>query len=225
MATLNYVTLKYPAETLVKYLELIQQLPYFNVYKNTHQAGIIFRIPRGISDGDICHFFIEHEVNMTNTIKTGTLTMKVQISVIPVHMGLFSGYEHLAGSYRTDWYDEESYGEEFFVPNYSSDDNVKKIVPLPINIKTNLYEYLNELLFNKVEDENLLNDYVAELGCQKEIVKNKIVFVPAPVNTGTGKNAKTAHEYTKHLFESIENNKELSLIPEHKQLSFQMPGG
>jgi hypothetical protein len=218
MATLNYVTLRYPGETLGKFLSLVQKLPYFNVYKNTHQAGIIFRIPQGVNDGDVCHFFIEHEVNMTNTIKTGTLTMKVQISVIPCHMGLFSGFDKLVGSYSTSWYDEEDYGEEFFIPKYSSDENVKKIVPLPVNIKTNLFEYLDELLFNKVEDENILNKYVAQLGCQKEKIAGKIVFIPAPDNTGTGLNAKKAHAYTKHLFEGIENNKSISLIPEEKQL-------
>lgn len=225
MATLNYVTLKYPGETLSKYLSLIQKLPYFNVYKNVHQQGIIFRIPHGIKADDICHFFIEHEVNLTNTVKTGTLTMKVQITVVPCHMGLFSGFEKLVGSYRTSWYDEEEYGEEFFSPNYSSDENVKKVVPLPVNIKTNLYEYLSELLFNKVEDKNILNKYVAQLGCQKEKIAGKIVFIPAPENTGTGRNAKVAHAYTQHLFEGIENNKSLSLIPEQKQLPLNFQSG
>lgn len=219
MATLNYVTLKYPQETLSKYLSLVQALPYFNVYKNTHQQGIIFRIPHGLKDGDVCHFFIEHEVNMTNTIRTGTLTMKVQVTVIPCHMGLFSGYEELKGTYKTNWYDEDDYGEETFIPNYLSRDNVKKIVPLPVNIQTNLYDYLSQLLFNKVEDENILNDYVAQLGCQKEKIKDKIVFIPAPENTGTGRNAKVAHTYTKHIFESIENNNSLTLIPDKKQLT------
>lgn len=218
MATLNYVTLKYPQSVLGKYLTLIQALPYFNVYKNTHQPGIIFRIPHGIKDDDVCHFFIEHEVNLTNTVKTGTLTMKVQITVVPCHMGLFSGFEHLAGTYKTSWYDEEDYGEDVFVPSYRHPDNVRKVVPLPVNIKTNLYEYLNELIFNKVDDENILNKYVANLGCQKEKVAGKVVFIPAPENTGTGMNAKKGHAYTKHLFESVENEKSLSLIPEQKQL-------
>lgn len=218
MATLNYVTLKYPQKILATYLSLVQALPYFNVYKNKHQAGIIFRIPHGLKEGDVCHFFIEHEVNMTNTIKTGTLTMKVQITVVPCHMGLFSGYKELKGSYKTSWYDEEDYGEETFVPNYNSDENIKKIVPLPVNIEMNLYEYLSRLIFNKVEDENILNDYVAQLGCQKEKIKNKIVFIPAPENTGSGLNAKRAHSYTKQIFESIENSNSISLIPEQKQL-------
>lgn len=218
MATLNYVTIKFPQKVLGKYLSLIQQLPFFSVYKNTHQPGIIFRIPHGVKDDDVCHFFIEHEVNMTNTLKTGTLSMKVQITVVPCHMGLFSGFKELRGTYKTDWYDEEDYGEQHFVPNYNHDENVKKIVPLPVNISMNLFEYLNNLLFNKVEDENILNEYVAQLGCQKKEIKDKIVFIPAPENTGTGRHAKIAHRYTKEVFESIESNKAIELIPEQKQL-------
>lgn len=216
MATINYVTLKYPQETLKKFLKLVQALPYFNVYKNIYQAGIIFRIPHGISDGDICHFFIEHEVNLTNTIKTGTFTMKVQITVVPCHMGLFSGYEELKGTFETSWYDEEDYGEDFFKPQYNHPDNVKKIVPLPVNIKTNLYQYLDEILFNKVEDENIINDYMVQLGCQKEKVKDSIVFIPVPVNSGSGINAKSAHEKTMYFFESAEN-KNIALIPDKVQ--------
>lgn len=213
MATINYVTLKYPAETLQRFLSLVQALPYFNVYKNINQPGIIFRIPHGIQNDDICHFFIEHEVNLTNTVKTGTLTMKVQVTVIPCHMGLFSGYQNLEGTYTTYWHDEDNYGEESFKPNYNHEDNVKKIVPLPVNIKSNLFDYLNELLFNKVEDENIINQYLVQLGCQKEKVKDKIVFLPAPENTGQGVNAKRAHQYTLHFFESSQQ-KNISLIPE-----------
>ena len=221
MATINYITLKYPAETLGNHLSLIQKLPYFNVYKNKFQPGIIFRIPRDIQDGDVCHFFIEHEVNMTNTIKTGTLTMKVQVSVIPCHMGLFSGYEKLEGTYTTSWYDEDDYGEEFFKPDYNNSGNVKKIVPLPVNIKSNLYEYLNELIFNRVEDENIIDAYVAKLGCQKGRIKDRIVFIPAPKNSGSGKNAKRAHEATQHLFE-LSVNKNIALIPEKAGVQLQI---
>lgn len=213
MATINYITLKYPQKTLSEHLSLIQKLPYFNVYKNTFQPGIIFRIPHGVTDGDICHFFIEHEVNLTNTVKTGTLTMKVQITVVPVAMGLFSGFKELKGTYTTSWYDEEDYGEDFFKPNYNHQDNVKKVVPLPIGIKSNLYEYLEELLFNRIEDEKIINEYVAHLGCQRERIKENIVFIPAPENTGSGRNAKTAHQYTKHFFESALKS-EVQLIPE-----------
>lgn len=223
MATINYVTLKYPAAVLKKYLQLIQALPYFNVYKNLHQQGIIFRIPHGINDGDVCHFFIEHEVNLTNTLKTGTLTMKVQITVIPCHIGLFSGFKHLAGTYSTHWFDEENYGEDFFKPDYQSSDNIKKVVPLPVNMSSNLHEYLNELIFNKVEDENIINKYVASLGCQKEILKNKIVFIPVPENTGEGKNAAKAHKATSHFFE-LSKEKNISLIPgDIKQLDIFNP--
>lgn len=213
MATINYVTLKYPEKILSTYLSLIQKLPFFNVYKNNHQPGIIFRIPHGINEGDVCHFFIEHEVNLTNTVKTGTLTMKIQVTVVPCHIGLFSGFEKLQGTYVTNWYDEEDYGEDYFKPNYNSSENIKKIVPLPVNIKSNLFDYLNEVLFNKVDDDNIINKYLVQLGCQKEKVKNSIVFIPAPVNSGSGRNATIAHQYTKFFFESAEQ-KNISLIPE-----------
>lgn len=216
MATINYITLQYPTETLKKHLSLIQSLPFFNVYKNTYQPGIIFRIPHGIKDGDVCHFFIEHEVNLTNTVKTGTLTMKVQITVVPCTLGLFSGFEELKGTFETAWYDEDNYGEDFFKPDYNHHDNVRKIVPLPVGIKSNLFEYLEELLFNKIEDEKIINDYVAHLGCQRKIIKEKIVFIPVPENTGKGKNASIAHRYTKHFFDSAFNGN-VALIPEtHK---------
>lgn len=200
-------------ETLSKHLSLIQALPYFNVYKNKYQQGIIFRIPHGIQDGDISHFFIEHEVNLTNTIKTGTLTMKVQITVVPVSMGLFNGFQELKGTYTTRWYDEEDYGEDFFKPDYQHKDNIKKIVPLPIGIKSNLYEYLEELLFNRVEDEDIINNYVAHLGCQRARIKENIVFIPAPEKSGSGRNALVAHQYTKHFFESVKKDG-VQLIPE-----------
>lgn len=69
---------------LFEHLAPIQSTPYFKVYRYTVTKGIIFRMPNGIQPGDICHFFIEHEINMTNTLKTGTLTLKVQITLIPV---------------------------------------------------------------------------------------------------------------------------------------------
>lgn len=138
MATLNYVTLKVP-EILFKYTELIQKTTHFGVFRYKQQAGIIFRIPHGVKAEDVCHFFIEHEINLSNTLKTGTLTMKAQVTLVPCHMGVFSGFEQLVGSYRTEWHDEEeTYGEDYFVPNYSSDQNIKKVAPLPVNIKSNL---------------------------------------------------------------------------------------
>jgi hypothetical protein len=214
MATINYITLKFPQKLLSKYLEPIQKLQYFTVYRNKNEKGIIFRIPHGLKEDDVCHFFIEHEVNLSNTLKTGTFTMKVQVTIVPCHMGLFSGFKELKGHYKTSWHDEDDYesSEEYFIPDYDREDNVKKIVPLPINIKTNLYEYLEEILFSRVDDENLINKYVADLGCQKEKIKDKIVFIPVPENTGTSRNAKVSHAYTKAFFESLEE-KQISLIP------------
>jgi hypothetical protein len=212
MATINYVTLKFPAQ-LIKHTELIQALPHFNVYRYTHQPGIIFRIPRGVKTDDICHFFIEHEINLSNTLRTGTLTMKAQVTVVPCHMGVFSGYQNLEGSYKTVWYDEQDYGEDHFKPNYNHPDNVKKIVPLPVNMKTNLYEYLNEILFEKQDDLDIISKYAVQLGCQRNALKEKVVYIPAPDNSGKGRNAAKAHAETKFLFESAQN-KNIALIPE-----------
>lgn len=177
MATINYCTLKFP-EILLKHIELIQKTPMFNVYRYKVTKGIIFRIPNGVMPDDVCHFFMEHEVNLSNTIKTGTLTLKVQITIVPVHMGVFSGFENLQGSYETDWDDEGDWGYDTFVPDY--DRATKKIVPLPIGGRTNLYEYLNEILFKQNEDLDIINQYAVNLGCQKEHLKGKVVFVPAP---------------------------------------------
>ena len=212
MATLNYITLKYPQTLLRKYLELIQHLAYFNVYKNKHQAGIIFRIPHGLKEDDICHFFIEHEVNMTNTLKTGTLTMKVQITVIPCHMGLFSGFENLHGTYKTTWYDEDSYGEEFFKPDYNHAENVKKVVPLPINIKSNLFQYLEELLFNRISDEVTITKYVADLGCQREKVKDKIETLHSEISQSIKPNElpNVLYEFSVQIFIVKDDKRSLS---------------
>jgi len=212
MATINYVTLRFP-EQLIKHTELIQACTHFKVYRYCRQPGIIFRIPHGVKPDDVCHFFIEHEINLSNTLRTGTLTMKAQVTVVPCHMGVFSGFAELNGSYDTSWYDEEGYGEEFFKPDYEHADNVKKIVPLPVNMKTNLWEYLNDILFEKQEDLDIISKYAVNLGCQKEALKDKIVFVPAPENTGTGVSAKIAHRQTQYFFDSLVN-KNVSLIPE-----------
>lgn len=217
MATINYVTLRFPQQ-LIDYVELIQALTHFKVYRYKHQKGIIFRIPHGIGVGDVCHFFIEHEINLTNTIRTGTLTMKAQVTVVPCHMGVFSGFAKLAGSYETDWHDEEGYGEEFFKPNYDDPTNIKKVVPLPVNIKTNLYEYLNEILFDKQEDLDIISKYAVHLGCQKDALKKNVMFIPVPENTGRGINSPMKHEQTKYFFETASSNK-VNLIPEVTQLS------
>jgi len=214
MATINYVTLKFP-EQLIAYTELIQACTHFNVYRYRQQPGIIFRIPHGVKPDDVCHFFIEHEINLSNTLRTGTLTMKAQITVVPCHMGVFSGFAHLKGTYETNWYDEADYGygEDHFKPDYQHEDNVKKIVPLPVNMKTNLYEYLNEILFEKQEDMDIISKYAVHLGCQRQALQKKVVYIPAPENTGTSYNARIAHQYTKHFFEAA-TSKNIALIPE-----------
>lgn len=211
MATINYCTLKFP-EILLQNITLIQKTPNFNVYRYKVSKGIIFRIPHGVMPDDVCHFFMEHEINLSNTIKTGTLTLKVQITIVPVHMGVFSGFENLHGSYHTDWQDEDEWGYERFVPDY--DRSTKKIVPLPIGGRTNLYEYLNEILFKQNNDLDIINQYAVNLGCQKEQLKNKVVFIPVPeYNSKTNPaRSKTAFNQTQMMFDFM-SNQNLQLMP------------
>lgn len=212
MATIQYITLRYP-EILDKYTEVIQNLPFFKVCRYHHQKGIIFRIPHGIKVDDVCHFFIEHEINLTNTVKTGTLTMKVQVTVVPVHMGVFTGFEDLEGTYKTSWCDEECFGYETFIPDYQ---NAKKaIVPLPIGGKTNLYEYLNQILFSQCNDMDLVSKYAVDLGCKKDELKDKVVFKPAPEfssNTSPMR-SEIAFQKTQMMFDFLANQN-LTLLPE-----------
>lgn len=209
MATINYVTLKYP-EILKSHITLIQQTPNFNVYRYM-QPGIIFRIPHGIEVDDVCHFFIEHEINLSNTVKTGTLTLKVQITVVPCHMGVFSGFSKLPGNYKTDWYDE-GYGEEYFVPDY--DRGTKRIVPLPVGGHTNLYEYLNEMLFKQSNNLDIIDQYAVNLGCQKDKLKDKVVFAPAPEYSSATSpdSSRRAFKETQLMFDFL-SNQNLQLMP------------
>jgi hypothetical protein len=210
MATINYVTLKFP-EILLPNVEKIQDTPNFIVYRYKVTPGIIFRIPHGVKTDDVCHFFIEHEINLSNTIKTGTLTLKVQITVVPCHMGLFSGFSKLPGTYKTCWHDED-YGDETFVPDY--DRGTKRIVPLPVGGHTNLYEYLNEILFKRNDDLNIIDQYAVNLGCQKEKLKDKVVFALAPENTSVTNptSSKAAFQKTQLMFDFL-SNQNLQLMP------------
>lgn len=212
MATINYVTLKFP-KVLREYTKLIQATPFFNVFRYTHRPGIIFRIPHDVQDDDVCHFFIEHEINMTNTLKTGTLTLKVQITVVPCHMGVFSGFTELHGSYETDNWDEDgSYGYDRFIPDY--DRATKRIVPLPVGGHTNLYEYLNQILFKQANDLDIINKYAVDLGCQKEKLKSKVEFALAPEyssNTSPDSSRKAFRE-TQMMFDFL-SNQNMELMP------------
>lgn len=212
MATINYVTLKFP-EILLTHIEKIQETPNFLVYRYTHRPGIIFRIPHGVQTDDVCHFFLEHEINLSNTLKTGTLTLKVQVTVVPCHMGVFSGFDKLTGSYKTDWQDEEdNWGYERFVPDYER--GTKRIVPIPVGGKTNLYEYLNEILFKSNDDLDIISEYAVNLGCQREKLKDKVVFALAPEyssKTSPVASRKAFHQ-TQLLFDFLANQN-LQLMP------------
>lgn len=210
MATINYTTLQLP-EILWKFSEVIQDTPNFEVRRYKHKKGIIFRIPKGAEPGQTHHAFMEHEINLSNTLRTGTLTMKVQITFVPCHMGVFSGFDTLNGDYKTDWWDEE-YGDEVFVPDYQNADNVKNIIPLPPNMKTNLYEYLNEILFNHVSDADVISKYAVDLGCQKEKLREH--FIPAPVQTSETRNGINAFSKTIDFFNHITSGTGSNLLPE-----------
>lgn len=211
MATINYVTLKFP-EILFKHIAKTQETPNFIVYRYTHRPGIIFRIPHGIKTDDVCHFFLEHEINLSNTLKTGTLTLKVQVTIVPCHMGLFSGFDKLPGTYTTDWHDEDDWGYDKFVPHY--DRGTKRVVPIPVGGKTNLYEYLNEIIFKPNDNLDIISEYAVNLGCKKEELKDKVVFALAPEFT-----SKTAPEHSKKAFKETQllfdflSNQNLQLMP------------
>ncbi len=79
MATINYTTLILP-EILWKETEIIQTTPSSQVRRYKHKKGIIFRIPHGSEPGQTHHAFMEHEINLSNTLRTGTITMKIQIT-------------------------------------------------------------------------------------------------------------------------------------------------
>lgn len=211
MATINYVTLKFP-EILFKHIEKIQSTPNFIVYRYTHRPGIIFRIPHEIKTDDVCHFFLEHEINLSNTLKTGTLTLKVQVTVVPCHMGVFSGFDKLTGSYETDWQDEDDWGYERFVPDYER--GTKRVVPIPVGGKTNLYEYLNEILFKPNDNLDIINEYAVNLGCQKEKLKDKVVFALAPEYSSNTSpySSRKAFKETQLLFDFL-TNQNLQLMP------------
>lgn len=200
MATINYTTLQLP-QILFDYSEKIQNLPYFEVRRYKHAKGIIFRLPHGAEVGQTFHAFMEHEINMTNTLKTGTLTMKVQVTFIPCHMGVFSGFARLNGSYDAERYDEWGYDMETFVPDYKHPDNAKNIVPLPPNFKTNLWEYLNHILFNHVSDADIISKYAVDLGCKKEELQDTLV--PLPVKTSHTNAGIAAFHQTIDFFQSI----------------------
>lgn len=218
MATLNYITLKVP-EILFDMISLIQKTPTFNVYRYRRQPGVIFRLPHSLRAGHIVHCFIEHEVNMSNTLKTGTLTLKVQCTFVPVTHGVFSGFKELKGTYETRWHDEDDWGEDTFIPNYQDPNNEIYVAPLPIGIKTNLYEYLNEILFQHADDVDMLSKYAVDLGCQKNTIR-KAVYIPAPALNSSLPRAVKSHHQTMDFFTQA-SNQAISLLPENQLSLFQ----
>jgi hypothetical protein len=212
MATINYTTLRLP-ETVWEYSEKIQDTPNFEVRRCTHKKGVIFRLPHGAQVGQTHHAFMEHEINLSNTLRTGTLTMKIQITFIPCHIGVFSGFETLKGQYGDDFdYDDDYWGYEYFKPDYESPENIKNIIPLPPNMKTNLYEYLNEIIFNHVSDADVISDYAIDLGCQKKVIKDRLV--PIPVQTSQTEKGTRAFHQTVNFFDEITSGTGSNLLKE-----------
>jgi len=212
MATLNYCTIITP-EILFKHISLISSLPYFNVYKYSRNKGIIFRLPKDLEAGVACHVFFEHEINLTNTIKTKTLTLKTQITFVPVTYGIFCGFEHLEGN--DYWYDEEDgYSEGYFKPDYTNDKNVKRVAGLPPKSATGIVEYLNDILFENISDADLISKYAVSLGCQVKNLQN-MMFVPVPVDHSEERQtirSSYLHEKTLKLFETL-SKEEIKLLP------------
>lgn len=223
MATLNYITLRVP-EILFKHLETIQKTPTFNVCRYSRQPGIIFRIPHKLLPGHMVHCFIEHEVNFTNTLKTGTLTLKVQCTLVPVTHGVFSGFKNLEGTYVHKWTDEEDYEleEKWFIPNYQDPKNEIYVAPLPVGIKSNLYEYLNEILFQHCDDPDILSKYAIDLGCQKETIR-KATYIPSPElhKKPTTRTKAIANHAQAIDFFNAAGNGAIKLLPEN-QLRLQL---
>jgi hypothetical protein len=209
MATINYTTLQLPG-ILFDYSEVIQETPHFEVRRYKHKKGIIFRLPHGAKAGETFHAFMEHEINLSNTIRTGTITMKVQITFVPCHIGVFSGFETLKGDYHCA-YEDEGFGYEYFIPDYQNTENKKNTVPLPPNMKTNLYEFLDEILFNHVSDADIISKYAVDLGCQKNRLKD--CFIPLPVQSSDSSKGRTVHNKTIDFFNELAAGAGNKLLP------------
>jgi hypothetical protein len=213
--TLNYCTLITP-KILFDNIELLQETPTFNVYRYKRTKGVIVRLPKGLEPDVACHVFFEHEINLTNTLKTKTLTLKIQVTFVPVSYGLFCGFERLEGENR--WYEDEEYGHEYesFVPNYSSDKNVKRVAGLPPKVPLNMIEYLKDILFQPITEAEMINKYAMSLGCQVKNLQD-LMFIPEPQLKDDGglisPKQVRAHNRTLELFQTIASEK-INLIPE-----------
>lgn len=122
-------------------------------------------------------------------------------------MGVFSGFQSLKGEHI---YDEDGFGCERFVPDYQNSENVRNIVPLPVNVSTNLYDYLNKILFQYCDNAEAISRYAVALGCQKDNIQNH--FVPAPVQTSETTKGIQAHHRTISFYDEITNGS-MNLLP------------
>lgn len=176
MATINYCTVIVP-DVLFKNIKIISSTPHFKIYRHATKPGLIFRLPHELEAGITCHVFFEHEINLSNTLRSKSLTFKKQLTFVPVSYGVFCGYEKLDGEHH--WTDEEDYEREHFIPNYNSDKNVKRIAPLPIKLHSELYDYLTEILFQYQDNAKFINDCIVNLGCQLQSIQ-KAIIIPEP---------------------------------------------
>lgn len=136
--------------------------------------------------------------------------------MVPVTHGVFSGFKHLEGSYKTNWYDEDE-GYDYFKPDYENPKNEIFVAPLPIGIKSNLYEYLNEVLFQHCDDPDILSKYAVNLGCQTNTIR-KATYIPAPELNSSLPRAKQNHIQNIDFFKQAENGS-VALMPESRQLN------
>lgn len=210
MASLFYVTLSVP-KILFENITKIQELGSFSVYKYDFQKGIIFRIPHGVKVDDVCHFFMEHEINLSNTLRSGSLTPKTQVTLVPVEYGIFNGFENLEGEYY--WDEEDGVGYQYYSPDYKNEKNIKKIAPLPPINQKKIFNELKNLLFKQVTDVDLISKYAVHLGCQKKTLKDRI-FISTPELAETTHRAALASKKSKEDFSNLSKN--VPLIPESK---------
>jgi len=81
-------------------------------------------------------------------------------------------------------------------------------------VKSNLYEYLNEILFQHCDDPDILSKYAVDLGCQKETIR-KATYIPVPELNSTLPRAKKNHAKTIDFFEAAGKN-DIKLLPENQ---------
>ena len=137
--TLNY-WVQSLLEILFKYIELLWPGNAILDVPLHPTKGVIIRLPKDLKRCH-CHVFFEHEI-LTNTLKTKTLTFKVQLTFVPVSYGLFCGFERLEGEKQVvrRW---KIRARIWIVCTWLWErQNVKRVAGLPPKVPLNMIEYL-----------------------------------------------------------------------------------